>query len=202
VTLTAVPLDRSGEPVADVTVVWRVLEPDTVPVGLTLDSVTGLVTGIFAGRWRVQGDAEGLRTSLIAVTVRPVADSIAALQDTVTFAATDTQSPSLAATVYDIAPTGTVTAVANAPVRFTLVRPAPGTAEAATLALAAAGQEPGADPSTALDSTSVNGLAFAVLRRVGPGQPDTAVVEAVALTAQGGIIPGTPARFTILIVNN
>lgn len=201
-TLSAVALDRAGDPLPDVTVIWRVLEPDTVMVGLTLDSLTGLVTGLFAGKWRVQGDADGLRTSLITVTVRAVADSIAAVQDTVTLLANATDSPSLSATVYDIAPTGTATTIANAPVQFTLVSPAPGTAEAATLALAPPGQEPGSDPHTALDSTGTSGLAFATLRRVGPGQPDTAVVEAVALTAAGGIIPGTPARFVVLIVNN
>ena len=201
-TLTAVPLDRSGDTVIDVPVIWRILEPDTGQVGLTLDSLTGLVTGVFAGKWRVQADADGLRTNVLTVTVRPVADSIAALQDTVTFPATDTESPGLGATLFDIGPTGTVTVVPNGPVRFTLVTPAPGSPEAATLTLAAAGQEPGVDPHVAVDTTSSNGLAFAVLHRVGLGQPDTAVVEAVALDSQGGIIPGSPARFTVLIVNN
>jgi hypothetical protein len=202
VTLSAVALDRSGDPLPDVTVIWRVLEPSTVAVGLTLDSTTGLVTGVFAGRWRVQGDADGLRTSLITVTVLPVADSIAALQDTIAFPAGSTESPTLGATVYDVSPTGVVTTVGSAPVRFALVQPAPGTPEAATLALAPPGEEPGSDPHTVVDSTGANGLAFATLRRVGTGQPETAVVEAVALTAAGGIIPGTPARFTVLIGNN
>jgi len=201
-TLTAVPLDRSGDPVAGVTVIWRILEPDTGQVGLTLDSTTGLVTGTFAGRWRVQGDADGLRTNVLTVTVRPVADSIAALEDTVTFPFTDTDSPNLGVTLFDIGPAGTPTVVANAPVRFTLVTPAPGTPASATLALAAAGEEPGSDPHVAFDSTGSNGLAFAFLRRVGTGQPDTAVVEAVALDPRGAIIPGSPARFTVLIVNN
>lgn len=201
-TLTAVPLDRAGDPVADVTVIWRILEPDTVQVGLTLDSATGLVTGGFAGRWRVQGDADGLRTSVLTVTVQPVADSITALQDTVTFPGNATDSPNLGVTVFDIGPTGTPTVVANAPVRFTLVTPAPGTPASATLALAAAGASPGTDPHVALDSTGSSGLAYAFLRRVGTGQPDTAVVEAVALDPWGGIIPGSPARFTVLIVNN
>jgi len=200
--LTAVALDRNGNPLPDVTVIWRVLEPDTVPVGLTLDSMTGLVTGLFAGAWRVQGDADGLRTSLLAVTVRAVADSIAAVQEEITFPATDTESPTLSATVYDIPPTGTPTPVAATGVRFALVSPAPGTAEAATLALAAPGQAPGDDPHTATVTTNVSGLAFATLRRVGLGQPDTAIVEAVALAPAGGIIPGVPARFTVLIVNN
>jgi hypothetical protein len=202
VTLTAVALDRAGDPLPDVPVIWRVLEPDTAPVGLTLDSTTGLVTGVFAGRWRVQGDADGLRTNLIQVTVNPVADSIAALQDTVTLPAGDADTPSLTATVYDLPPSGVPTTVAGAPVRFTLVSPAPGTPEAATLALAPPGGEPGSDPHTVVDTTTSGGLAFATLRRVGSGQPGTAVVEAVALAPAGGIIPGTPARFTVLIVNN
>jgi hypothetical protein len=202
VRLTAVALDRTGNPLPDVTVIWRVLEPDTVQVGLTLDSLTGLVTGLFTGAWRVQGDADGLRTSLFTVTVRGVADSIAALLDEVTFPLADAESPSLGATVYDVSPTGVAKPLAASPVRFTLVSPVPGTAEAATLALAAAGQAPGDDPHTAALTTNSSGIAFATLRRVGVGQPDTAIVEAVALTPAGGIIPGAPARFTVLIVNN
>jgi hypothetical protein len=202
VRLTAVALDRNGNLLPDVTVLWRILEPDTVQVGIALDSLTGLVTGLFAGAWRVQGDADGLRTATLTVTVRGVADSIAAVLDELTFPAADTESPSLGAAVYDVSPTGVATPLAAAPVRFTLVSPVPGTAEAATLALAAAGQAPGEDPHTAAFSTVANGIAFATLRRVGLGQPDTAIVEAVALAPGGGIIPGAPARFTVLIVNN
>jgi len=202
VTLTAVALDREGNPLADVPVIWRVLEPDTVEVGFTLDSTTGLVTGLFAGTGRVQADADGLRTNLITVTVRAVADSIAAVQDTITFPGSDGESPALGATVYDLPPSGTATPLAGVSVWFALVSPAPGTPEAATLALAAQGQAPGSDPHTALVTTLASGIAFATLRRVGLGQPDTAVVEAVALTASGGIIPGVPARFTVVIVNN
>lgn len=202
VTLTAVALDRDGNTLTDVPVIWRVLEPDTVEVPFTLDSMTGLVTGLFAGAGRVQGDADGLRTNTITVTVRGVGDSIAAVDDTVTFPGADTESPNLGATVYDVSPTGTATPLAGAPVRFALVSPAPGTPEAATLALAPAGQAPGTDPHTALATTASSGSAFATLRRVGAGQPDTAVIEAVALTAAGDIIPGVPARFTVVIVNN
>jgi hypothetical protein len=202
VTLTAVALDRDGNTLTDVPVIWRVLEPDTVEVAFALDSMTGLVTGLFAGAGRVQGDADGLRTNTITVTVRAVPDSIAAVEDTVTLPAADSESPTLGATVYDVSPTGTASPLAGVPVRFALVSPAPGTPEAATLALAPVGQAPGTDPHTALATTVSSGIAFATLRRVGAGQPDTAVVEAVALTAAGGIIPGVPARFTVVIGNN
>lgn len=202
-TLTAVALDASGNELPEVPVIWRVLEPDTVQVGFALDSMTGMVTGLYAGTGRVRGNAAGLPTNLITVKVTAVADSIAALEPSEdTLPATDTESPAFGATVYDVPPTGPPAPVAGTPVRFTIVQPAAGTAAAATLAIGAPGQPPEDDPLVVTVATSSGGSAFATVRRVGQGQPDTAIVEAVALTAAGAVIPGLPARFTIIILSN
>lgn len=197
-TLTAVALDINGEVLPDVPVIWRILEPDTGTRAFTLDSLTGLVTGILAGTGRVQGIADGLRTNTITVTVLAVPDSIAGVEPTtVTLAEADVESPSLVAVVYDVRPDGTTSPLSGRPVRFTIVEPAAGTPEASQVTIGLPGQTVGVDSLTVTATSVSGGLALATVRRAGDVQPDSAVVEAVALTSAGGVIPGTPARFVV-----
>lgn len=201
-TLSAVALDIKGNPLPDVPVIWRILALDTDTVPFEIDSLTGLVTGLFAGTGRVQGDADGLRTPLITVKVIAVPDSIAAVEPTIdTVDAGVTESAVLVTQVFDISPTGTVTALANQSVRYTVVSPAAGTPEAAEVAIGISGQPTGTDPLSVVTTTSGSGSAFVTARRVGPMQPDSAVIEAVALTSAGTIVPGSPARFTIFFLS-
>lgn len=201
-TLTAVALDANGDVLPDVPVIWHILDPDTASHPFTLDSLTGLVTGIFAGPGRVQGIADGLRTNTITVTVLAVPDSIAGVAPTtVTVDEQDAESPALVAAVYDVKPTGQTTALAGRPVRFAIVEPASGTPEASQVAIGLPGQPVGADSLTVTATSGASGLALATARRVGGVQPDSAIVEAVALTSAGGIIPGTPARFVVRFSN-
>lgn len=201
-TLTAVALDASGNPL-DVPIIWRVLELDTVQIPFTLDSLSGFVTGLFAGSARVQADADGLRTNLITVRVRGVADSIAAQEPSeITLAAADGESAPFGATVYDVAPDGTAAPIAGTPIRFSLVQPAPGSPEAAALAIGVPGQDPAADPHVATVTSGTAGGALITLRVLSAGFPDTAFVEAVALRPTGEVVTGTPARFTILIIGS
>jgi hypothetical protein len=198
-TLTAVALDIRGEVLPDVPVVWRILEPDTGTRAFTLDSLTGLVTGILAGTGRVQGLADGLRTNTITVTVLAVPDSIAGVEPTTVTVPPETiESPSLVAVVYDVRPGGQAVPLSGWPVRFTIVEPAAGTPEASQVAIGLPGQLAGTDPLTVTATSIGGGLALATVRRVGDVQPDSAVVEAVALTTAGGVIPGPPARFVVL----
>jgi hypothetical protein len=70
------------------------------------------------------------------------------------------------------------------------------------VAIGLPGQPVGTD-SLSVTATSISGgLALATVRRVGDVQPDSAVVEAVALTSAGGVIPGTPARFVVRFITN
>jgi hypothetical protein len=202
-TLTAVALDIDGNVLAEVPVIWRVLEPDTVVLPFTLDSLTGLVTGIFAGPGRVQGIADGLRTSTITVTVLAVPDSIAGVEPTtVTVDELETESPALVAVVYDVSLTGQATGIPGRSVRFSIVEPAPGTPAASQVAIGLPGQPVGADSLTVTARSGAGGLALATARRAGGVQPDSAIVEAVALTSAGGVIPGTPARFVVRFITN
>ena len=202
-TLTAVALGIDGEVLPDVPVIWRILEPDTAAPAFTLDSLTGLVTGILAGTGRVQGIADGLRTNTITVTILAVPDSIAGVEPTtVTVAGDASESPSLVAAVYDVSPTGQATAVSGRPVRFTIVEPAAGTPEASQVAIGLPGQPAGTDSLSVVATSISGGLALATVRRSGNLQPDSAIVVAVALTSAGGVIPGTPAQFVVRFINN
>jgi hypothetical protein len=202
-TLTAVALGIDGEPLPDVPVIWRVLalNPDSVP--FSLDSLTGLLTGLFAGTGQVQGIADGLRTNTITVKVVAVADSIAAVEPTRdTVAADADESAALVTMVYDIAPDGTATPLGGRLVRYAVVDPAAGTPEAAQVAIGASGQPVGDDPLTVVTTTNTSGAAFVTARRVDVVQPDSMVIEATALTSDSIPITGPPVRFVVFFVVN
>ena len=64
--LSARPLNGAGAVVSGAAVTWA---PVDTGLGFTLESTTGLVTGIKAGAWRVQAMVENLRSDPITVTV-------------------------------------------------------------------------------------------------------------------------------------
>jgi hypothetical protein len=202
--LTAVALDIDGNPLPEVPVVWQVLEPDTLAVGITLDTATGLVTAITpGGPWRVQGRAETLRMSTpVRITVTPAPDSVAGADSTRVTVATDADSsPPLVAVVYDLTTVpDTAEPLAGKRVEFRLVDPAPGSPEAASVALATPGDtSTTADPSVVTLSSGANGRAIVIARRVvGLVQPDSILVDALAFTARGDTVAGSPVRFTVL----
>lgn len=199
VTLSAVALDASGEALPEVPVIWTIVALDTSRVPFTLDTLTGLVTGRFDGTGNVRAGADGLYTNLIAVRVFGVADSIAAIEpSTVTVDTGVTVSPLLTAVAYDVPPTGAVKPLGSQTVRFAVVQPAPGTPAASQLAIAPPGTAPGSDSLTVIVTSAANGSAAVTARRVGPVQPDTAIIEAVVLSPAGDVIPGPPARFLVL----
>ena len=130
-------------------------------------------------------------------------DSIAGIEPTTdTVDAGVEESASLVAAVYDIAPSGDVTPLRGRAVRYAVVSPAAGTPEAAQLAIGVSGQPIGEDPLIALATTSTTGFAYVTARRIGPIQPDSAIIEAVALLSDSTPIPGPPARFVVVFVPN
>jgi hypothetical protein len=203
--LTAVALDINGNPLPDVPIIWRVLAVPLDSVGLTLDSLTGLVTGVAAGGpWPVQGRADNLRTSQIQITVLPAPDSVAFVDSTrVTVDTGVVVSPPLGVIVYDLTTTpGDTVGLGGTRVVFRLTEPVPGSPEAATVALAPNGGTPGADSSLVELTTSSAGLADATAQRVGAVQPDSIIVEAFAFTAHGDTVAGSPVRFVVLFARN
>jgi hypothetical protein len=205
VRLTAVALGLDGQPLPDVVVVWRSLaNPDSV--GFTLDSLTGLLTAVSpGGAWAVQGRVEDLRTDPpIQVTVLAAPDSIGAVEPSRDTVAVDApESGPLTAGVFDLTTTpGTAVGLTGKRVVFRLADPVPGTPEAAGVALAVPGQVPGADPHLVERLTGAGGLSAVTAERVGTVQPDSITIEALAFTARGDTVAGSPVRFVVLFLKN
>jgi hypothetical protein len=206
VRLTAVALGLDGQPLS-MPVIWRVLAPNPDTVGFTLDSTSGLITATFpGGAWQVQGRVEELRTEPpILVTVLAAPDSIGVLEPAVdTVAVDEAESAALTAVVYDLTTTpGEVVGLSGTRVVFRLAEPAPGTPAAASVALALPAQAPGTDPHLVDRLSGTGGLTGITAERVaGLAQPDSIVIEALAFTARGDTVAGSPVRFLVFFSQN
>lgn len=206
VRLTAVALGLDGQPLS-MPVIWRVLAPNPDTVGFTLDSTSGLITATFpGGAWQVQGRVEELRTEPpILVTVLAAPDSIGVLEPAVDTVAVDAaESAALTAVVYDLTTTpGEVVGLSGTRVVFRLAEPAPGTPAAAGVALALPAQAPGTDPHLVDRLSGTGGLTGITAERVAAlAQPDSIVIEALAFTARGDTVAGSPVRFLVFFSQN
>ncbi|MEX0690965.1 MAG: hypothetical protein WD934_09390 [Gemmatimonadales bacterium] len=185
-TLTATALDVAGSPVAaDIT--WGIL--DTVP-GITLDTVTGVVTGVTpGGPWRVQARVGDLRATAVAVTVAGAPDSVEAASDTIVTAIGPNTPFGIRVLDLTTLP-GTPMPLAGVITHFRILDPT------GAVRLRA----PPAHDSTARDSVSLvsagNGVVTAIALFSGTA-PDSARVEATLTTALGGAVAGSPVRFLL-----
>ena len=181
---TIVPLARAlngyGDSVA-ADIVWATADTATLEL---LDSASGATVGRRPPSGRLQARVGSLRSPLLTVTVRPQADTISAtgaLRRTVV--APDSQSDGLEVLLADLT-TGTAPAgLANRVIAFTLTYPA-GDGSFTLL--------PG---DTVL--TGTGGLASVQVRLVNRALPDSAVVEARAVRANGQAVPGSPVTFVV-----
>ena len=175
----ALALNGYGDSVA-ATVAWTA---DTATLQL-LDSATGATLGRRPPSGKLQARVGSLRSPLLTVTVRPQADTLSAtgaLRRIVS--APDSQSGGLEVRLEDLTTGTTAAGLANRPVTFTLTYPAGG--GAFTLL-------PG---GTVL--TGTGGLASVQVRLVSRALPDSAVVEARAVRANGQAVPGSPVTFVV-----
>ena len=202
-TLEADVVTASGDTVADRAVVWTVVDPDTGQLGFTLDSLTGLVTGVEPGGGRVRPSFEDLITrAVVTVTVTPAPDSMAPAGDQrIAMGAGDSVSAPMIAAVFDCTTdSGIVSLLENKPVHFYLTIPLPGSSDASGFYLAPSENgQPGADQHHTVASTNQQGQARAVIKRnAGSVLPDSAVVEAAVVTSVGEPVAGSPLRFVVL----
>lgn len=201
-TLVAKALTFGGDTVPEAEIIWLVVGPDTGQLGFTLDTLSGLVTGYAQGAGYVQPRLEDLTTrALIEVTVTPAADSVApAGSQQLTMAAGDSVSPSMSVTVLQIDSLGAAVALGEKPVHFYLVDPLPGSANATGFHLTTeAGGQVGEEPHHVVAISGAGGQASAVVKRIaGSSLPDSAVVDAIAITVAGDTVAGSPVRFTVL----
>lgn len=198
-------VDAGNNPIADADIIWETLDVDSGQVGFTIDGTSGLVSALSPGMGRVQARVGSLRSGIVTVTVTPAPDSIGLSGDSpITLAVGATTSPNLSTMVYDLTtvPDSQI-ALLGKPVHFSVTVPTPGGVETEGFFLTQTDTVPGSTPHQFIATTDGSGLAFVVIRRVsGSTVPDSAVVQAVGLTARGDTVPGSPIRFVVDFQSN
>ena len=204
--LIARAISASGDTVPDVEITWQLLDIDSGQVGFTIDPGTGVVTALHPGTGRVRPRVEDLVFDPpIEVTVTGAPDSVAAGGAVrLTLAAAATESPSLTVGVFDLTTEPDVeNTLPDKPVTFELVEPTPGSTEADGFFLTESDPAPGPDPHRVVATTSDNGQAEIVVRRIqGMQLPDSAIIDAVVLTALDAVVPGSPITFVVIFESN
>ena len=149
----------------------------------------------------VRARVEDLRSDTISIQVTGAPDSIAVAGDSVVTVAADADvSPRIAVALIDLTTdSAEATPLTDKPVTFLLVDPQPGTTSAQGIFLTVSDSVPGSDPHSVTVTTDSDANAFVVARRTtGSTQPDSAVVHAIAVTAVGDTVAGSPVSFIIV----
>ena len=176
--LSADALDKDGNPVST-PVEWRA--PDAT---LSVDPVSGLITGVSPGTGRVQAFAGDLASALMQFTVIARADTLVVTDSIFTVAPGVAASPALVTQLQTFSPP-TPGPLADRPVVYTVLSPVDGSV---TL--------PGG--LTATVNTGTDGAVSSVtLNRVNLAQPITAIVEVRAVRTRGAAVPGSGQHFTV-----
>lgn len=67
--LAAQAVSAAGEFVADAEIFWAIIDADSGQIGFTLDTATGIVSGVQPGSGRVQARVEEIHSNPITITV-------------------------------------------------------------------------------------------------------------------------------------
>jgi hypothetical protein len=181
--LTVVALDKDGNPV-NTPVTWQAPDPT-----LTVDAVTGVITGVSAGTGRVQAFAGSLSSALLTFSVIAVADTLVIPGDSVfTVPPGVTNTAPLVVQLRSFSPDA---GLPSRPVIYTVTSPpdvGPHTVELPGAVLA----------DTVLTGTDGAVSSVTLIRVNGTTQPDTAIVEVRAVRASGAAVPGSGQRFIVL----
>jgi hypothetical protein len=179
VQLSARPLDKDGDSVA-ATVIWRT--PDTTA---TVDSTTGLVTGVAAGTARVQASVGSLTSDLISLTVLTPADTLAIVGDSgFTLTGDLLASPPLVTSLQSF----TSGPLSDRPVIYEITTPTPDTAVTLT------GGVLSDTVQTASDGTITSEILTLNPSKV---RPDSTIIEVRANRTHGAPVPGSGQRFIV-----
>ncbi len=200
--LEARALNAQGEIVTDAAITWVA---DTGVVGFTIGETTGLVSTTAPDTGDVVARVESLSSGRVSIRVTAGPDSIAPVSEQrVTVPVDSAASPPLTVEVLDTTTEpDSQLALSGMPVHFHVVEPPPGSTEADGVFLALADTLPGTDPHALETTTGFTGQAWVVVRRAsGTQQPDSAIVDAVAVTAIGDTVAGSPVRFVVLFASN
>lgn len=196
VVLEARALDLQGNPIDGVSIGWELIRRDTAAVGIALDSATGRVTALAPGQWDVRARVEELPTGPVTIRVSPAPDSIGVVGDSaVTVPPTSTQSPGLQVTLFDLTTTpGMPASLTGKPVTYRVTFPIFLPGDGSVVLVNGTVAE---DSLSAVVNTSGQAASMLVRRKTGTMQPDSIIVEALALTAVGDTVPGSPVRFVV-----
>jgi hypothetical protein len=176
--LSARALDKNGDSVA-AEISWRA--PDAT---LTVDPVTGIITGVSPGTGRVQAFSGSLASGLVQFTVVPRADTLIVTDSILTVAPGVAASLPLVAQLQSFSPAAPL---AGGPVVYAVIDPV-------DLSVVLPG-----GVLTDTVSTGTDGAVSSVtLNRVNLAQPDTATVEVRAFRTRGAPVPGSGQHFTII----
>ena len=183
--LTAVALDKDGQPIT-AQITWRA--PDAT---LTVDPLTGVITGVSPGTGRVQAFAGSLSSELASFTVIARPDTLLIVGDSVlTVASTATASAPLTVQVQTFSPPGT--GIGSWPVIYTITSP-PDLGGPHTVEL------PGAVLTDTVATGTDGAVSTVTLNRVaGIAQPDTAIVEIRSSHTRGEPVSGSGQRFIVI----
>lgn len=192
--MAAYAVSAAGDSVEDAIITWTAVVPDSAPTILSVDSA-GLVTGLLGGTGFIQAQTENLTTPLITVVVTSRPDTAFTNATNFVVLAGDTTSTAMTVTVAIYPDTGTaLIAAVEKRVQFLLVEPTGGSA----VRLAHVGGALGTSPDSLDVTTGTDGTATALLQQTPGGTlPDSAVVHAIAFTAQLDSVPETPLRFVV-----
>ncbi|MGH7534150.1 MAG: Ig-like domain-containing protein [Gemmatimonadales bacterium] len=180
---SARPLDKNGDSVA-AEVAWRT--PDAT---ITVDPVTGLVTGVSPGTGRVQAVSGSLTSDFVTLSVIAPADTVIIVGDSIfTVPAGPTSAPALVTRLESLAPAGPL---ATRPVIYRIISPDPTTPPLAVEL------SDGTQADTVLTATDGTVSTVTVRRTAGGTAPVTAIVEVSARRTRGAAVPGSGQRFTV-----
>jgi hypothetical protein len=179
--LTARALDKDGNTIP-AAVTWRAADAT-----LTVDPVTGVITGVSPGTGRVQAFADLLGSSVLTFNVLARADTLI-VTDSVFTVAPLANSPPLVAQLQSFSPAGPV---AGRPVAYAITSPP--VVGAPTVVL------PGDVQADTLLTGTDGAVSSVTLNRVPTvAQPDTAIVTVSAFRPDGSLVPGSGQRFIVL----
>ena len=182
VPLSARALDKNGDSVA-AEITWRA--PDAT---LTVDPLTGVITGVSPGPGRVQAFAGQLASSLVQFTVIPSADTLIVTDSVFTVAPEIPASPPLVVQLQSFNPAGPL---ADRPVVYAITSPPDVGPPSVVL--------PGGVRSDTITTGTDGAVSTVTLNRVsGIAQPDTAIVEVRAFRTHGAAVPGSGQRFIVI----
>jgi hypothetical protein len=180
--LSARALDKDGNPVG-VSITWRA--PDST---LSVDSSTGIISGLAPGSGRVQALAGSLASPLLSFTVIARADTLILVGDSVvTVDPTATGSAPLVTQLQSFSPPDVL---ASRPVVYAVTSPPDVGPHSVEL--------PGAVLIDTLMTAADGTVQAAILNRVaGVPSPDSAIVEVRAFRTRGAPVPGSGQRFIV-----